>query len=152
MYNVVFEYDETTGGAFGVRTWTSYRSKAKYKAATKNHTNTTVVAEGVSEEEAVDLTSLTPEVCRLMCAVEQAYTDTPNPDEGLFLFHRSMAMYAILSDREYIAARGLKRIDASKYIEKYSKRKFTTTLKYLEKDVRLAMQYLRCYNNLGQIR
>lgn len=115
-YNVVFEYDETKGGAYGVRTWTSYRDRAEAEAMTKKRTNE-IIARGVSDEEAMDLTSLTPEICRLLCAVEQAYQDEASPSTEMLSFHTTNAKYAIAADRQRISERCLIRPNANKYIQ-----------------------------------
>jgi hypothetical protein len=117
LYNVVFEYDETTGGAYGVRTWTSYRDQTEAKAMIAKRTNEKIIARGVSDEEAMDLTSLTPEICRLMCAVEQAFQDEDLPSSGMINFHITNAKYAIAADRQRISERQLVRHDANQYIQ-----------------------------------
>src|SRR3989339_373735 len=116
-FNVVFEYDETTGGAYGVRTWTSYRDQAEAEAMTKVRTNEKIIAQGVSDEEALDLTSLTPEICRLMCAVEQAFQDEIRPSKEMISFHMSNAKYAIAADRQRISERHLVRHNGHRYIQ-----------------------------------
>ncbi len=117
LYNVVFEYDETTGGAYGVRTWTSYRDLAEAETMIAKRTNEKIVARGVSEEEALDLTSQTPEICRLMCAVEQAFQDEDPPSLGMVNFHLTNAKYAIAADRQRISERHLVRHYANQYIQ-----------------------------------
>lgn len=140
------------GGAYGVRTWTSYADQAEFEKihTSKGHPGNVVVAQGVTQDEALDLTSLTPEICRLLCAIEQAYTDNPNPDEEIIRYHKSMAWYAIHHDRIHIQTHGLKRFDALKYIKPYSHLVAPTIT--TEKTLRLAVQSLSCYNYLGQVR
>lgn len=152
LYNVVFEYDETTGGAYGVRTWTSYVDQAEFEKSIhpKGHQGNVVVAQGVTQDEALNLTSLTPEICRLLCAIEQAYTNNPNPDEELLQYHKTSAWYAIQHDRIHIQTHGLKRFNALKYIKPYSH--LVVPAATIEKNLRLAIQSLSCYNYLGQVR
>lgn len=150
-YNVVFECDETMGGAYGVRTWTSYADQDQFEEfMIKGHPGTIIVAQGVTQDEALDMTSLTPEICRLLCAIERAYTDNPNPDEELIQYHKSMAWYAIQHDRIHILTFGLERINALKYIKSYANQ--VVPANTLEKSIHLAIQSLSSYNYLGQVR
>ncbi len=148
-YNVVFEYDETMGGAYGVRTWTSYTDRAKFEEIFKGRPGEIVVARGVSQEEALNLTSLTPEICRLMCAVEQAYQDNPKPDMELVKYAITKAKYAIAYDRKHIEEKDLKRIDAKKYIEAFNK--LTKNQRFTFKGASMGGIMLACFNNLGQV-
>jgi hypothetical protein len=116
-YNVVFEYDETMGGAYGNRFWTSYKNLEDFKAVFKDRPGQIIIAKGVTQAEALNLTSLTPEICRLMGAVELAYQDNPKPDMELVKYAITNAKYAIAYDRKHIEEKDLKRIDAKKYIE-----------------------------------
>lgn len=117
LYNVVFEYDETTGGAYGVRTWTSFATKAEAETFTKKRTSEKILASGVSDEEALDLTSLTPEICRLMCAIEQSFQDESIPSKEIVSLHTTNAKFAIAADRQRISERHLVRHNANKYIQ-----------------------------------
>lgn len=113
-YNAVFEYDKTLGGVYGVRTWTGYTDKAEFEKL--RHPDQIVIAENVSQDEALDLTSLTPEICRLIGAIEQAYIENPKASMEMINYSIVMANYAISYDREHIRKSGLARINAEKYI------------------------------------
>lgn len=119
MYNVVFEYNETAGAMYGNRTWTSYMNKKQYESRASIMTKETPIAFGVTEEEALDLTSLTPEICRLMGAIEIAYQENPTADAEYINIHLTNAKFAIKHDRERIARVGLQRIDAQKYTDHF---------------------------------
>jgi len=80
-YNVVFEYDETMGGAYGNRFWTSYKNLEDFKAVFKDRPGQIIIAKGVTQAEALNLTSLTPEICRLMGAIEQIFEEDPRADQ-----------------------------------------------------------------------
>jgi len=71
-YNVVFEYNETMGGLYGVRTWTSYKNQKEYETFSKSHSGETAIYMGISQQEALNLTSLTPEICRLMGGISHS--------------------------------------------------------------------------------
>lgn len=113
-YNVVFEYDENMDGFFGVRTWTSFTNKAEFKKT--KHPNQIVVKENVTQEEALNLTSLTPEICRLTAAVEQVFNNDDHPSREMIEYHVNMAKLAIDHDRKTILENNLSRHDARKYI------------------------------------
>jgi hypothetical protein len=71
-YNVVFEHTLKAGGYAGTRTWTDYGSKSEFVRMNPTADGyRTVIAEGVSQTKAIDLCSLSPEVCILTAAVEE---------------------------------------------------------------------------------
>jgi hypothetical protein len=81
-YIVVFEYTEAAKGYEGIRTWTPYPSKAEFDAefaergklegTEKIFGEQRVVAEGVSEKDAVSCVQKTPLRSYLKAAIEEA--------------------------------------------------------------------------------
>lgn len=73
-YNVVFEYTEGAGGYVGGRFWTSYSSKKKFDndSPPEKRVNVRVVAEGISQERAIELVQQTPPECYENAAFEEA--------------------------------------------------------------------------------
>ncbi|MCX6779001.1 MAG: hypothetical protein NTU97_02105 [Candidatus Magasanikbacteria bacterium] len=64
-YAVVYEYTEAAGGYNGVRTWTAFRDMNDFEKWLKqpdNHVldNQKVIAQGVTEQQAIDIISGTP--------------------------------------------------------------------------------------------
>lgn len=119
-YNVVYEYDDTMGGAYGNRFWTSYLSRAEFDAISLRGTGMVVIAEGVTDEKAIDLTSLTPEICRVMLVIENNFIENPNPSNDQIRFGFTNAFYAIEADRSRIELNHLQRPDATKYIDAFN--------------------------------
>jgi hypothetical protein len=149
-YNVVYEYDETRGGAYGVRTWTAYRDEAEYLALSpKYNTGQTPIALGATQDEAINLTSLTPEICRLMCAMEQAFEDNPEPAKEMVKYALVNARYAIAYDRNHISANDLERIDATKYIEAF--RKMIAEAELTIKSAAMSALMIMCLDSYGQV-
>lgn len=108
-YNVVFEHTVKAGGYAGVRTWTSYKDKADFEAMNADADEIRfVVAEGVTGDEALNLCSLTPEVCYLTAAVqEMCYADDGHIDTDLAAFHLEKAILAIAENRKHRLANEL---------------------------------------------
>ena len=73
-YNVAFEYTEAAGGYKGVRTWTSYKDKEDFHKHynDKMRALQRVIAEGISDEEAIKITSEIPLRCYAAAAVQEA--------------------------------------------------------------------------------
>jgi hypothetical protein len=76
-YNVVFEYTAATGGYEGVRTWTGWPNKAKFqkdwaKAPSERKAREIVVAEGVTQERAVELVDQVSIDAYIRAAVQEA--------------------------------------------------------------------------------
>ncbi len=119
-YNVVFEHTDQNSLFFGTRTWTDYNNKKYFE---KNYQPTeveTVIAEGVTQEEAISLTSLTPEVCRIAAAIEEAFEHSFSAQ--LFEYQIFSAIAAISHDRSLILKNGLVREPAGRitdFILKY---------------------------------
>lgn len=148
-YNVVFEYDKTMGGLYGVRTWTSYKNQKEYKTFAKYHSGEKAIALDVSQEEALNLTSLTPEICRLMGALEQVFSENSDPLPERVKHTLTNAKYAIVYDRKHIAANGLRRIDARKYINAF--KKLIRDTQYTFKGARMSGIMIVCLDDLGQV-
>jgi len=51
-YIVIFEHTKMTGGFYKIRTRTDYTNQAQFQSIYKAIPETTVVAEGISEDEA----------------------------------------------------------------------------------------------------
>lgn len=74
MYNVCFEYTEKAGGYAGVRTWTSFKSKEDWdakKEALLANGKERVIAEGVSDEESIEITRKTPLICYFRAQLQE---------------------------------------------------------------------------------
>ena len=73
-YNVVFEYTKEAGGYAGVRTWTSFESKEAFQEwYTPNlQKRELVFREGVTSDEAIELTQQTPIECYITSCLEEA--------------------------------------------------------------------------------
>lgn len=79
-YSVVFEYTAQVTGYEGVRTWTCFENKEQFQ---KYYTEEMlqrekVVAQGISEEECIQLTRQTPLSCYAAAAVQAAI----DPESG----------------------------------------------------------------------
>ena len=147
-YNVVFEFNESTGGAYGVRTWTSYSNQEEAEALTKDRPHQTVIAQGVTEAEALNLTSLTPEICRLMCAIEGPFEGDPHASQERVKYSLINAQYAIAHDRLHIAQHSLTRIDARKYLALFLQ---LVQNPKTPKTASMSGIMMVCYNNFGQV-
>ncbi|HEX9008571.1 MAG TPA: hypothetical protein VF837_04895 [Patescibacteria group bacterium] len=102
MHNVVFEYLAEAGGYAGTRFYCSYRSLAESQKA-GNDPRLKIIAEGVSDDEAQNLTALTPEICRITAAIHEAsYRGDGTVDPAILHHHLQMAVFAIMHDRELI--------------------------------------------------
>ena len=101
-YNVVFEYTSKAGGMAGNRTRTSYRSRSHFEKLSPDDTQK-VIAQGVTDDEGLNLVCLTPEVCRITAAIEQASYRNDGSIDLVILDHQlSMAEFAILHDRQHL--------------------------------------------------
>jgi len=122
-YNVVFENDSSWRGGYGIRSWNSYLSQQDFADSQINRAGQKIIALGVTEEEARDLCCLTPEICRLIGAVEEAYTFNSDPNSTQLELQLYKARFAIMKDRQRIVELGLgsKKYDAMKYIKFFTK-------------------------------
>lgn len=81
-YNVVFEYTEVAGGYRGVRTITAWSTKEDFKKAWESspemQKTNKILAEGVSDQVAQELVSLTP----LQCDINACIHEATNPETG----------------------------------------------------------------------
>jgi len=110
-YNVVFEHK--TDGSTGTRFIIGYENEEEFKKMNSSPDEYhSIIAKGVTENEAQNLCSLTPEVCYLTAAIQEACTKDGHIDVKLSSFPLQKAFYAIVDDREYRQRRGL-RLNAS---------------------------------------
>lgn len=118
-YNVVFENTQTAGGYAGIRFWTSYIDKAQFeKMKPRPDRFCSVLAEGVTEDEALNLTSLTPEVCRLTAAVQDmCYAEDGRIDIKLASFRLYNAFFAIAHDHRHRRTYFLRPGDSFPFVE-----------------------------------
>lgn len=105
-FNVIFEGTTKAGGYAGIRTWTSYKDKAEFTQSGHSH-NIKAIAEGVTEDEALNLCSLTPEVCYLTVAVQEMCHADGNIDLKLAPYPLANAHFAIAENRKHRLANGL---------------------------------------------
>ncbi|TRZ47856.1 hypothetical protein D4S03_10965 [bacterium] len=118
-YNVVFEYTKKIGGYAGNRYWTSYKDKEEFKKMNSPLDETlSIVAEDVTDDEAMNLTSLTPEICRLTAAVhEMCYAGDGHIDINLAPYPLTKVFWAINEDRKHCAANGLRLNTSFPFVE-----------------------------------
>lgn len=101
-FNVVYEYTQAAGGYAGTRFSTSYTNEADCRAS-KHDPRMKAIATGVTDKEALNLTSLTPEICRFTSAIEEAcYADDGKVDTNILDHHLFMAQFALEHDRELV--------------------------------------------------
>jgi hypothetical protein len=105
MYNVVFE---GTGGPnsnyLGIRTWTSFGSKKEFdEFMMRTGNKDTIVAEGVTEESAKDLTAETSPGAR----IDAAFAETESDGGGRQRLEHNLvnAFFAIRADEARIEER-----------------------------------------------
>jgi hypothetical protein len=107
-YNVVFEHTQKTEGFAGIRFYTAYQDEAEFlKHNDPLDDIFKVVARGITEKEAQNLTSLTPEICRLTAAVEEIYSNGGEINAETLQFHLSRFSFAIERDRQHRSKNGL---------------------------------------------
>jgi len=82
-YIVIFEHTKMTGGFYKIRTWTDYTNQAQFQSIYKAIPETTVVAEGITEDQADRLLCSVPAVCQYLAAVEKLF-EVPNAEVTLF--------------------------------------------------------------------
>jgi len=105
-YNVVYEYNRKAGGYAGIRFFTSFKDKSKYDAFELQKTDGSeicnAIMEGLTVKQAQDLTALTPEVCRLTAAVQEACDNDDGRIENVSLLSYQLfnSAMAIIHDRE----------------------------------------------------
>lgn len=99
----VFEHTEITGGYQGNRFFTIHSEGDITQKEFKR------IAADVSEEQARDLTACTPEICRVLSAIEEAAYDkeTGKVDPGILNHSLFNVIYAINEDRKHRDQRGL---------------------------------------------
>ena len=100
-YNVALRYNENAGGYAGIVTWSSFESKAEFDswfaAEGSEQREQEVVAEGITQEEAVALCKKTPLMSYVKAAIEDA-TDMTTGEVDLRLAKARMATVAIAID------------------------------------------------------
>ena len=77
-YQVVLQYTKVAGGYAGVRTRTSFASKAEFDTWWLGNVNQKIVEEDVTDERAIALCQQTP----LESLVGAAISDATNPETG----------------------------------------------------------------------
>lgn len=101
-YFVVFEHTEKTGGYTGIRFYVSYQNAddfQKHSRADKNDVFR-VMAENVTKDQAQDIVSCTPEICRLTAIIEEAFGKQKNQFDFKILREKfSNTVYTIGEDR-----------------------------------------------------
>jgi hypothetical protein len=99
-YNVVFRNIVAESGYAGIITWTSFKDKAAFDAwfTPKLRGWYEVVAEGVTSEQAVELTHTTPAASRLRAARAAATDKDGNIHEGVYQYQLTNAMFAMGQD------------------------------------------------------
>ncbi len=81
-YIVIFEYTRMTGGFYKIRTRTGYTNQAQFQSIYKVIPETTIVAEGITEDQADRLLCTVPAVCQYLAAVEKLF-EVPNTEVTL---------------------------------------------------------------------
>ena len=95
-YNVVFRLTASAGAHAGIITWTSFSSKEDFDAKMKETPlpHHEVLAEGVSEEEAIELTRTTPLKYRIAAAIaESTDPNTGEQNEEILRFKMQNIMF-----------------------------------------------------------
>ena len=74
MYNVVFQYTRETGGYEGVITWTSFKDENHFKEwyTPDIEKRQRVIAQGVTQDRAIELVDQTPVACDLAACLQEA--------------------------------------------------------------------------------
>ncbi len=110
MYIVVYELSQESGFCYGLRYLVEYNDEKD--AADHPQKNTTIIARGISLQEASDLTALTPEICVFASCLEEHEHITI---DQIYLVEIP-ARTAVCLSRKIINTNLLTRIDASPYI------------------------------------
>jgi len=121
-YTVVFENSELTNGLFGTRFLVHYEDKKDYLRKKTESPMLSVLAEDATEYEFKNHLALTPEICRLMAAIEEAHQSNLKVTPArIFSVHIPIAIRLIELDRQWIGENNLTRPDASKYVSFFQK-------------------------------
>ncbi len=121
-YSVVFENTELTNGLFGTRFLVHYEDREEYMNKKTESPILSVLAEGATEYEFKNHLALTPEICRLMAAIEEAHQSNPKVTSAkIFSVYVPIAIRLIELDRQWIGENNLTRPDASKYVSFFQK-------------------------------
>ncbi len=148
-FYVVYEHDESKGGIYGTRFSVPYVNRSSYLSSSKEGLN--VIAEDLTQDEAINYTSLTPEICRLFAVTEKVeFTDGPilpnDPVRKAFAKARDQ----INADRNLIKCNDLVRVDASKYIATF--KKMVADIPLTVKSASQASLLIMCYSEFGQVK
>ncbi len=147
-YIVVYEHSDTTNLYFGTRTWTSYNSQSDFEQNYKQTNLEKILEEGVSQDQALNLTSLTPEICRIAAAIEEAFTH--GFSAGLFDYQYFNAKMAIMHDRTHVLLNDLVREPSGKIIDFFLDYKDKNLQSYVLK-AKLLQSLLHHTNHYGQV-
>jgi hypothetical protein len=111
-YRVVFEYTPKAGGYAGNRYSINYQDKARFASLNREpNDREIVIAEGVTDDEAQNLTSLTPEICSITAAIQECcYLPNGQVDSQQLQVDLPTHLYSIQNDREYISSHHLSRL------------------------------------------
>jgi len=95
-YNVAFRFTREAGGYHSVVIWTSFLSKDDFDKwyTPKMRLTQEVVAEGITQEEAIELTRTTPFACRVAASIEEATDREGNINPDIFRMDIANAVFA----------------------------------------------------------
>lgn len=147
-YNVVFEHSDPTNLFFGTRTWTDYRSPEYFSKNYKPTNLEKVLEKGVSQDQALNLTSLTPEICRIAAAIEESFQYSFSIE--LFEHYYFSAKMAITHDRTHILLNELIREPSGK-ITDFIQNNIQSTPEMSELKKKLLSVLLAHSNHYGQV-
>ncbi|KKT29316.1 MAG: hypothetical protein UW16_C0031G0038 [Microgenomates group bacterium GW2011_GWC1_44_10] len=82
-YIVIFEHTKITGGFYKIRRRTDYTNQAQFQSIYKAIPETTIIAEGITEDQAYRLLCSVPAVCEYLAAVEKLF-EVPDAEVTLF--------------------------------------------------------------------
>ncbi|KKT49092.1 MAG: hypothetical protein UW41_C0012G0030 [Candidatus Collierbacteria bacterium GW2011_GWC2_44_18] len=82
-YIVIFEHTKITGGFYKIRRRTDYTNQAQFQSIYKAIPETTIIAEGITEDQAYRLLCSVPAVCQYLAAVEKLF-EVPDAEVTLF--------------------------------------------------------------------
>lgn len=102
-YNVIFKHTKLTGGNYKCRICIDYDSQADFEARHKPAPELDIVAQGISDDEALHLLYSVPPLCRYLGAVEEAFTHSdPRLIPELLKMKLYGALTAVDLDHDYL--------------------------------------------------
>lgn len=135
-YWICYENLDRTSGGSGIRGRVDLKSKTKSHEKDiakryRENPNKRIIAEGITDDESLNLMSLTPEICRLTDAVDYIFgqlneIDADTENVIFFLFD---AYERIISDRKFKEKVGI--TPTKKYLDVFVDVNSGTTGKYL---------------------